>query len=90
MAETHGVFSIDVPGELHVDITTKVRKVVAHVDLYAGGQIVGTTEVNLTSEPRRMFGGQTVNVNPDMGAAGMKAAQDYLAQRAQSIGVHER
>ncbi|WP_066904390.1 hypothetical protein [Mycolicibacterium houstonense] len=38
-------------GSLHVDITAKVTKVVAHVDLYTGGKKVGTTEVDVTPQP---------------------------------------
>ncbi|QRY51742.1 hypothetical protein [Mycolicibacterium septicum] len=29
----------------------------------------------------------TININSDMGAAGIKAAQDYLAHRVRDIGV---
>lgn len=37
-------------GSLHIDITPKIRKVTAHVDLYVDGRVVGSTEVDLTPD----------------------------------------
>ncbi|MCG7607099.1 hypothetical protein [Mycobacterium sp. CnD-18-1] len=35
-------------GSLHIDITPKIRKVTALVDLYVDGRSIGTTEVDVT------------------------------------------
>ncbi|QZT61255.1 hypothetical protein [Mycolicibacterium austroafricanum] len=64
--------------EASFDLTAKVRKVVAVVDLYANGKKVGETEVEVDVKPKRNFGVEPISVLSPVASAAAEALAEVF------------
>ncbi len=64
------------------DLTAKVRKIVAVVDLYAGNHKVGETEIPVDLEQQaRSFSGNVVNIMSPAATAAVEAMTEVFKQQ---------